>query len=184
LADSILAEVAAGEPSAMQRCIDRYGGLIWSLARRLSADATDAEDAVQEVFLSLWQSAHRFRPEVASESTFITMIARRRLIDRRRRLGKIRQHEILEPELPEPAAEPQELGQSQDAALAEEVLGTLREEQQKVLRMAIFKGLSHRDISDATGLPLGTVKTHARRGLMKVRDVLRARRAAAREARS
>ena len=88
----------------MQECIDRYGSLVWSLARRWSSDASDAEDAVQEVFISLWQSAGRFDPEIASEASFVTMIARRRLIDRGRKLARRRRVEThLEDDAPEPA---------------------------------------------------------------------------------
>jgi len=82
---SILERVAQGDPSAPAECIDRFSGLVWSLARRLCASASDAEDAVQEIFIDVWKSAGRFDPSIASETTFVAMIARRRLIDRGRR---------------------------------------------------------------------------------------------------
>ncbi|MBU3729210.1 MAG: sigma-70 family RNA polymerase sigma factor [Phycisphaerales bacterium] len=63
----------------------RFSGLVWSIARKLSADPSDAEDAVQEVFIDLWRSAHRFDPAKGTETTFVATIARRRLIDRGRR---------------------------------------------------------------------------------------------------
>src|SRR5262245_66294972 len=79
---SLLARVAEGDAIAVRECIARYGGLVWSIARRF--ELADAEDAVQEIFLDLWKSAARFDPNIASETAFIAMIARRRLIDRRR----------------------------------------------------------------------------------------------------
>ncbi|MCX5746449.1 MAG: sigma-70 family RNA polymerase sigma factor, partial [Proteobacteria bacterium] len=82
----LLARVAVGDRGALRECLDRYGGLVWSIARRF--EASEAEDAVQEIFVDLWKSAVRYDPEVASEPTFIAMIARRRLIDRRRSRGR------------------------------------------------------------------------------------------------
>src|SRR5215813_5986353 len=79
---ALLARVASGDRGAVRDCIARYGGLVWSIARRF--EGADAEDAVQEIFLDLWKSAARFDPRIASESAFVAMITRRRLIDRRR----------------------------------------------------------------------------------------------------
>ena len=82
--DTLIGRLAAGESGAPAECMERFGGLVWALARRFSTNSADAEDAVQEIFSSLWQNADRFDPSIASETTFVGMIARRRLIDRRR----------------------------------------------------------------------------------------------------
>src|SRR5262252_1163156 len=82
--DSLLARVGAGDASAVRECLQRFGGLVWSLARRFSSSPSDAEDAVQEIFVDLWRSAKKYDPRAASEATFVAMIARRRLIDRLR----------------------------------------------------------------------------------------------------
>src|SRR5437016_3201627 len=82
--EDLLPRVAAGDAPAVEQCLDRYGGLIWSIALRFSASRADAEDAVQEVFIDLWKSAARFDRVRAAEATFVAMIARRRLIDRKR----------------------------------------------------------------------------------------------------
>jgi len=172
----ILACVAAGEPGAVQACLDRFGGLVWSLARRLAQGDAEAEDAVQEIFLDVWKSAPRYDASVASETAFVAMIARRRLIDRRRRLSRRPDGQVLlESTTAAPSddeKDPVEL--SDDAARAAEALKKLSEEQQRVLKLSIYHGLSHEKIARATGLPLGTVKTHARRGLMKIRELLQA----------
>ena len=85
----VLPDVATGQPAAIEECLDRYGGLVWSLARRNCPDEQTAEDAVQDVFIKLWQVADRFDPNLASEATFVAMIARRRLIDLyRKRRGR------------------------------------------------------------------------------------------------
>lgn len=159
----------------MQQCIDRYTGLVWSLARRMCLNGADAEDAVQEIFVEVWRNAFRFDPSIASETAFIAMIARRRLIDRRRRLSRQRDRVPLEdsPDLDEKPGP--ELGE--EAGIAARALEELSSEQQRVLRLSLLQGLSHEKISAATGLPLGTVKTHARRGLMRIRELLSAKRA-------
>ncbi|MBX9623103.1 MAG: sigma-70 family RNA polymerase sigma factor, partial [Gemmataceae bacterium] len=85
MTEPVLPRVAVGDPAAVRECIARYGPLVWGLARRLVPNPADAEDAAQDVFISLWQSAGRYDPAQAAEVTFVAMIARRRLIDRRRR---------------------------------------------------------------------------------------------------
>ncbi|MCX5639318.1 MAG: sigma-70 family RNA polymerase sigma factor [Planctomycetota bacterium] len=170
---SLLHQVAAGEPGAMDKCMDRFGGLVWSLARRLALGGSDADDAVQEIFIDVWRSAARFNPEIASETTFVAMIARRRLIDR----GRRRQRRIDASTLPDalqPAAAPipDAPERDDDAGRATAALEKLRPEQQQVLQLAIYHGCSHEEIARSTGLPLGTVKTHARRGLIRLREIL------------
>ena len=175
VSDDILQRVAAGDTAAMQECMDRYGGLVWSLARRFSLSPADAEDGVQEVFIELWKHAARFNPEIASETTFVGMIARRRLIDRRRQSQT--QQRIAQgvaddmPPTP-PEGDEKAVEVSDEARRAAEAMKTLSEDQQRVLTLSITYGLTHQQISEQTGLALGTVKTHARRGLIRVREAL------------
>ncbi len=170
--ESILHRVAEGDQDAIKECMDRFGGLVWSLARRLAGNAAEAEDAVQEIFIDVWRSAGRFDPSIASETTFIAMIARRRLIDRGRR--RARRPEVAAiPETIEsdgPAFDPAEVEEAAKAALS--AMERLRPEQRKVLELSIQFGRSHEQIAGTTGLPLGTVKTHARRGLIRLREIL------------
>ncbi|MBX3385191.1 MAG: sigma-70 family RNA polymerase sigma factor [Phycisphaeraceae bacterium] len=171
--DSILQQVAQGDPASVQACIDRYSGLVWSLARKRGFNPTECEDAVQEIFLDVWKSAGRFDPTVASEATFIAMIARRRLIDRRRRLSRRPESAEFDDRMgPVENESLQEIEVSEEAAAAAAALETLRPEQQRVLRLSIYQGLSHERIAESTGLPLGTVKTHVRRGLIRLREIL------------
>ena len=146
---------------------------MWSLARRLLRNPTDAEDAVQEVFIELWQNAGRFDPAVASEATFIATIARRRLIDRHRKLSR----QIDQSSLPDESAMPgQEILDrvelDDEAAKARRSLAQLRSEERKILELSIYDGLSHSQIATEVDLPLGTVKTHSRRGLKRLRQLL------------
>jgi RNA polymerase sigma-70 factor (ECF subfamily) len=78
---TFLERIAAGDPLAVEGCLEKYRGLVWSMARRFAGNHADAEDVVQEIFIELWRHAGRFDAVVAAESTFVTTIARRRLIE-------------------------------------------------------------------------------------------------------
>ena len=101
----ILARIAAGDSAAVEECMVEYGGLVWSLARRLSPSNADAEDAVQEIFVELWKNASRFDSAKASEKTFIAMIAKRRLIDRLRHKNRRPEFQAFEEEGLDPAGD-------------------------------------------------------------------------------
>lgn len=167
----LLHRVAAGDESAVRQCLETYGGLVWSLARKRGLSGGEAEDAVQDVFTELWRSGGKFDPAIASEVTFVAMIARRRLIDARRKATRHASPEALVAEaMASPPEPPAELGD--EAARAAAAFTTLAPEQQRVLRLSVFEGHPHEVIARTTGLPLGTVKTHARRGLMRLREIL------------
>ncbi len=165
---SLLERVAAGDADAVRAFVARYGGLVWSCATRF--EGADAEDAVQEIFVDLWKHAARFDPTIASEPTFIFMVARRRLIDRRRRRDR-RPQPSGQP-IPEVADDGVGPEISVEAGRAARALDQLRPEQSEVLILSTCHGLSHGEIAARTGLPLGTVKAHARRGLLAVRQAL------------
>jgi RNA polymerase sigma-70 factor (ECF subfamily) len=171
--DCVLPRIAAGDPAAVPDCITRYGGLVWSLARRFLGNPADAEDAVQDVFIELWKNAARYDPKLASESTYITMIARRRLIDRKRRAGRVLPAQSLADE-PPAAGSRARVEIEDEAAKAAAVLNELRDDERRVIQMAVYQGMTHEEIAAATGLPVGTVKTHIRRGLIRVRERLAA----------
>jgi RNA polymerase sigma-70 factor, ECF subfamily len=146
---------------------------VWSIARKMLRNPDDAEDAVQEIFVDIWKNAARFDESQSSETTFIAMIARRRVIDRIRHATRRISPDSLDDVLLEPfTRSDRDMQISVEAKEAAEAMRTLRPEQQQVLRLSIIQGMSHQEISDATGMPIGTVKTHARRGLMQVREVL------------
>ena len=173
VAQAILKRIANGDESAVADCLKAYGGLVWSLARRMLRNPADAEDVVQEIFVDIWKNAERFDAEQSSETTFVAMIARRRIIDRIRYSARRISPDSLEDVLTEPSSRADRTMQmSVEANEAAKVLTSLRPEQQQVLQLSIVHGLSHQEISDATGMPLGTVKTHARRGILQAREIL------------
>jgi RNA polymerase sigma-70 factor, ECF subfamily len=169
--ESVLARVARGDSQAVRECIDEFGGLVWAIARRMTRSRADAEDAVQEIFVDVWRSAARFDAAQGSEKVFISTIARRRLIDRMRR-GRM-SHLMDSDECLEDVrwAQPGNEGEIRvEAERAAAVVARLRPEQRKVLRMGLLEGMTHSEIATATGMPLGTVKTQMRRGLIQVRQ--------------
>lgn len=175
----LLPRIARGDAIAVREFISRYERLIWSLARRYSFDPTDAEDAVQDVFLSLWQNAERFDPARASEPVFVTVLARRRLIEHARGRKRRPATELFD----ESTAVSDQLHPERcaEAARAVQALDLLKPEQRRVLVLATRDGMTHEEIAEQTGLPLGTVKTHARRALIRVREILLGREPAVEE---
>ena len=171
MSESILERVARGDQRAVRECIEEFGGLVWAIARRMTRSRADAEDAVQEIFIDVWRSAARFDPAQGSEKVFISTIARRRLIDRIRR-GRMNAMMDGEEALEDPRfAEHGNQGEIRvEAERAAAVVARLRPEQRRVLSMGLLEGLTHSEIATATGMPLGTVKTQMRRGLIQVRQ--------------
>jgi RNA polymerase sigma-70 factor (ECF subfamily) len=135
--------------------------------------ATDAEDAAQDIFIELWQKAHLFDASRGGEATFVTMIARRRLIDRLRK----RRSEV--PAVPidgatEPATRPSDWTQvCEEVALVRDQMKQLKPDERSVLALALQESLSQAEIASRLDMPLGTVKSHARRGLMRLRELLK-----------
>ncbi len=170
--DPLLHRVGRGDDDAVRECIERFSGLVWSLARRIGLPERECEDAVQEVFAELWRFGSRYDPSIASETAFVATIARRRLIDRRRKVTRhaVPQALLNESPLPDASRLPETL--RDEARQAQQAISQLTSEQQRVLRLSVYEGLSHDLIARSTGMPLGTVKTHARRGLMKLRELL------------
>ena len=174
MSESVLRRVAEGDEAAVKDVMDQFGGLVWSLARRSCPTAADAEDATQEIFLEIWKSAHRFDASKGSETLFVAMIARRRLIDRIRKQSR----EPYKDSIDEPGMQLTQEGADRwaetcaEASLAAQAVAMLKPQQKLVLEMGLLRGLSHSEIAAATGMPLGTVKTQMRRGLIKVREIM------------
>ena len=170
---SLLPKIATGDPAAVEDFLKRHTGMVWGLARRFCRNAEDAEDATQEIFVDVWRSAGRYDADAGSEVTFLMTIARRRLIDRARRLGRRISADLLEDPttIPSPASQ-DKVELHDEVARAQDALEKLRPEQREVLDLALGQGQTHQEIAASIGIPLGTVKSHARRGLIKLREML------------
>ena len=173
--DTILQRIAAGDATAVEECLKKYGGLVWSLANRYCRVGGEAEDATQEIFVELWRNADRFDPQKAGETTFISMIARRRLIDRNRK----RQSAPDTVSISEEAFEVTEdssvdsVELSEEAAKASRCMKKLSKNQRQILTLSIDRGHAQSAIASALDMPLGTVKSYARRGLLQLRECMK-----------
>lgn len=158
----------------MELCINRYGNLVWSIAQRYVKNRSSLEDVVQEIFTDLWKTAKRYNPAIATESTFIGMLARRRAIDCARKESRQPQLEPLpdSESMPHVADEPS-ASMRFDGEQVRAALNILPEETREIFSLHFDEGMTHPEIVERTGLPLGTVKTRLRRGLIEVRNHLR-----------
>lgn len=173
MTEALLPQIAIGDMAAVGEFLRRHTPLVWGQARRFCRNAQDAEDAVQDIFLELWRSAARYDPAQGSEVTFVATIARRRLVDRLRRQSSRPPADLLEDPGVLPAkVETDSVDVREEAARAREAMQQLRPEQREVLELALGHGRSHQEIAAAVGIPLGTVKSHARRGLIRLRQML------------
>lgn len=165
---TILQQIAGGEPGAVSRCLDEYGGLVRAIAiRYLSTDRSEVDDAVQDVFVSLWQAASRYDPARGAEAAFVAGLARRRIIDVRRRLST--QHRLGTPITDSPALANSPT--SKDLAELGSEVAKLPEDERLALWLAVSRGMSHREISAATTAPVGTVKSRLRRAVLRLQRV-------------
>lgn len=153
----------------MAACLDEYGGMVWGLAKRyLAPIGEDPEDAVQDIFVEVWQNASRFDPAKGAEASFIATIAHRRLIDRQRKAAS----RAKLPLTMDPGADPVP-ERREDAAEVDAAFEQLLDEEREALWLSLRHGLSHEHIAKALSRPLGTVKTHIRHGLSRLRMLVK-----------
>ena len=166
-----VARVARGDTVALRELYDRYGRVVYSFAYRLTHDPTLSEECVQDVFVALWRRAADFDPTRAKLTTWLFIVARNRAIELGRQ--KARRPE-LRPD-PEPAGsspDPADLvAVADEAQRVAEAVAELPEEQLAVLRLSYFDGLSHSEIAEVIGIPLGTVKGRMRLALERLRTL-------------
>lgn len=182
--DALMQEISRGKSAALGALYDRYGRLVYSLAYAVVDDAGLAEEISQEVFLQVWNKANTYQPGLGKVSTWISSIARHRSIDQLRRLhtrpeghqaGWEENADGGEPDLVDPVdLESQVEGHLENRVLLR-AIHQLPMEQQQVLALAYFKGLSHQEIADVTGEPLGTIKTRIRLAMQKLRKEMETR---------
>jgi RNA polymerase sigma factor (sigma-70 family) len=168
----ILPKVAAGEPRAMDECIQRYAAIVYTLVTRYLKDATEAEDLIQDIFTEIWKKAAVYDPTLAGESTFVGMIARRRSIDFLRRRGRQPDFEPLTAAESIPLATPEAPAFGCDPESVRSSVAALPEDTRQLFHLFFDDGFTHPEIAEKTGLPLGTVKTRLRRGLIALREQL------------
>jgi|SRR5689334_16529822 len=170
-----LQRITNGELDALDDLYERYKTMAYSIAYRITNDATLAEDVVQDAFLGAWRNAARYVEGRGSVKTWLLSIVHHRAIDavrRRRPTTDLPDREEAPPpalRLPDVWAE---VAANLDAAAVRDALATLTDVQREALELAYFSGLTQVEIADQTGTPLGTVKSRMRLGLLAMRRVL------------
>jgi RNA polymerase sigma-70 factor, ECF subfamily len=170
-----LARISDGELDALQELYDRYRTMAYSIALRITTDASLAEDVVQDAFLGAWRNAARYMEGRGSVKTWLLSIVHHRAIDATRRRRPTT-------ELPEGDAAPPatltlpdvwaEVAGNLDREEIAAALATLSDVQREAIELAYFSGLTQLEIAERTGAPLGTVKSRVRLGLLAMRAAL------------
>jgi RNA polymerase sigma-70 factor (ECF subfamily) len=169
----LMHRVASGDDQAVAELYDRFGSLVYKVARQFLPSQAEAEDAVQEVFVRLWQTADRYDPRRAKLVTWVMLIARRHLIDRIRRSAVRPATTTFETELSNASsgAGPERKAQDDEQSLKlRRRIAELPELQRIVIERAYLQGYTLREVSEQLNAPLGTVKSALSRGLERLRE--------------
>ena len=166
----LLEAVARQDQDAMATLFDRYSRLVYSIALRVLREPGLAEDVMQEVLLQIWRQPGGFISQKGSLGAWLAVVARNRSIDVIRRRAKL--HPLEDMVLAEPRNMHRCVEDNHLMSQVRSVVLQLPGEQQDSLQMAYFEGLTHTEISQRTGTPLGTVKTRIRTALIAVRKAL------------
>lgn len=172
--DPLEVEFARGDALALHQAYDRFGRLVFSIALR-SLDREAAADVTQEVFVSAWRSRHRYDPGRGGLAGWLAAITRNKVIDELRR--RKRRVETTGTEGVELVELPLDIDAVADRMIVAEALDTLDDRPRRMVELAFLEGLAHSEIAEATGTPLGTVKSDIRRGLDRMRRFLDGRHA-------
>lgn len=173
--DMLLPRIAAGDPDATELAYSRFGASIRRLARACRVPRADLDDAVQEVMLKLWQNASRFDPTRASESTFVALVARRRLIDLQRHRARRLDPDSLENrehDATGACAGPLAVEAREELSKVRRLLPALGDASREIMDLRYVDGLSLDAIALRLDMPIGTVKSLVRRTLIRMRDRL------------
>ena len=177
----LIRSIGAGSADALAGLYDRYASLVFGLAKRITGQTEDAEEVVQDVFAQVWKQATRYEGSRATVAGWIVMLARTRAIDRvRSRRARPDQAAAMDPDglPPMPASEPdpeQVALSAEDVRSVQGALQELADNQRSLVDLAYYEGLTHAEIAERTGVPLGTVKTRLRTAMMTMRATLASR---------
>jgi RNA polymerase sigma factor (sigma-70 family) len=168
--DEELAEhFRGGDEHALRIAYDRYGGAVFHLATRLLSNRADAEDVTQATFVAAWLGRETFDPARGGMLAWLLGIARRKVVDRMRSAARENRVADTVRALAEPPPADETPERVLDRLVVADELAQLPTEQRRTLELAFYDDLTHPQISAVTGLPLGTVKSHIRRGMAALR---------------
>ena len=170
-----LVQVARGDREALREVYARTSSKLFGVCLRILGDRNEAEDALQEIYLVVWRRAGSFDPARASPITWLSVLARNRAIDMLRASGRPRPTEPIERFLDVPDGDPDALSLLEAGQERSRLMGCvseLEDRQAEAIRAAFFGGLSYPELADRSAVPLGTMKSWIRRGLLRLRECL------------
>lgn len=171
----LLLRVARGDQEAFELLFRHVAGAVLGVARRVLRDPEQAQEVAQEVMVEVWRTAPRFDPDRGSVMTWVLTMAHRRAVDRVRsaQASTDREHRVARQEHVTPFDEVAEAVEARfERQQVRTALGSLTEVQREAVELAYYGGLTQREVATLLGLPLGTVKTRMRDGLIRLRDEL------------
>ena len=173
--DKLLGQVAQGDTAAFERLYDEVAGPVYGLAVRILRDSAQAEEIAQEVLIQVWRKAAGFDPSRGGAMTWIMTLAHHRTVDRVRteQASAAREDQAARREIPAVADGVAELVLDRlDRQRVRDCLGSLTGAQRESITLAYYDGYTYREVAARIGLPLGTVKSRIRDGLIRLRDCL------------
>ncbi|MGW3603668.1 RNA polymerase sigma factor [Micromonospora sp. NPDC005161] len=167
--DDLARRFRAGDEVALREAYDRYGRAVLHLATSMLANRGDAEDVTQATFVGAWLGRETFDPAKGSLIGWLLGIGRRKVIDRMR--ATARETRVVETvrQVPEPAQTGPDPDRVVDRLVVADELARLPDDQRRMLELAFYDDLTHQQIAAVTGVPLGTVKSHIRRGMASLK---------------
>jgi len=168
--------VRGRDPESLALLYDETSAILYSFAVRMLNDTADAEEVVLDVYQQVWKSIETFDAARGSVLAWLTVLTRSRAIDRMRRAGLRRTREtsiekVFEAPCPGPQPEAESIFR-EERRLVRTALESLAPEQREAIELAFFRGLTHVEVAEALGAPLGTIKTRIRVGMRRLRDML------------
>ncbi len=173
--DTLLLRVARGDEAAFAALYDRVGSRVYGLVKRVVRDPAQSEEVAQETLLEVWRSAARYDPDRGRATTWILTLAHRRAVDRVRseQAGRAREDKVAARETPTEAdVVADEVAVRLEQEQVRVALAALTDLQREALELAYYGGRTYREVAELLDVPLGTIKTRMRDGLIRLREAL------------